>query len=372
MANSKRSDEVRARRAQRTTGKKPARKAKRNSSPAAAPTRRNTTPRRGVSSGNREMPAMVTRRGVMARPAQPGRSSKQTRRIYDIALPAARGASVRLPAVPRVPIGWRFLSFLMVIGLFWALYAVWTSPQFMVSTVEVDGLLRVPQHEIEANLNVIGMSIFSINPELALADLIKEFPDLSNAAIEIGFPALVKVVVTERVPVISWEYEDVTFLVDMQGYSFVPRGELDLVHVIASAPPPAPAIPLNIMEEAMDEFDGRELEELYEGEYARLEAYIEDNYGPFPYMTTDLVNAILELYPHAPEEMPLVYHPKRGLGWFDEAHDWKVYFGSQLDRLTERLNVYTAIVARFEEDRIPAKLISIEFLHAPYYRFTED
>ena len=62
-----------------------------------------------------------------------------------------------------------------------------------------------------------------------------------------------------------------------------------------------------------------------------------------------------------------MYTENRGLGWQDP-QGWDVFFGADLNDIEMKLLVYDAIVAYVLREGIQPELISVEFVHAPYYR----
>ena len=83
-------------------------------------------------------------------------------------------------------------------------------------------------------------------------------------------------------------------------------------------------------------------------------------------MTPDLVKAVLVLSKQAPKNTALVYDAQHGLGWKD-ARGWEVYFGDAQD-VTMKLRVYKAIINQLMADDTQPTLVSVEYVHAPYYR----
>ena len=63
----------------------------------------------------------------------------------------------------------------------------------------------------------------------------------------------------------------------------------------------------------------------------------------------------------------LVYDSVHGLGWNDPK-GWEVYFGSEDQDMEMKLTVYQALVDRLENEGIQPAMISVEYVHAPYYR----
>lgn len=287
------------------------------------------------TTASREMPPMVTRRGVMAVPPTPVRSRKDARRRYNVALPITPGAEMRLPSVPQVRVGWRLVSLALSAALGWALYTLWTAPQFVVTEAEITGLARLSPQEVNTVLKVSGESIFLIEPRELEERLQAAFPELLDLRVAVGFPAVVTVSAGERAPVIAWEHEGILTWVDGGGFAFLPRGEAEgLVHVVAHGLPPATH------------------EQLAQGQQL---------------LSAEMARAILTLAAAAPEESTLAYDPRYGLGWQDP-RGWQVYFGPQPSDMEARLAVYRTIVASLREQGIRPSLISVEYLHAPYYR----
>jgi hypothetical protein len=61
-----------------------------------------------------------------------------------------------------------------------------------------------------------------------------------------------------------------------------------------------------------------------------------------------------------------VYDPLRGFGWQDE-RGWQAYFGQVTD-MEMKLKVYNALVSKLEQKGERPALISVEYVHTPYYR----
>jgi cell division protein FtsQ len=85
------------------------------------------------------------------------------------------------------------------------------------------------------------------------------------------------------------------------------------------------------------------------------------------FLPPQLISAILAISIHAPENTPLVYTADHGLGWQDP-RGWDVYFGIDLKDIEMKLLVYDAIVSYIEKEGIQPMVISVEYVHAPYYR----
>lgn len=63
----------------------------------------------------------------------------------------------------------------------------------------------------------------------------------------------------------------------------------------------------------------------------------------------------------------MIYDTKNGLGWADP-HGWQVFFGTKTDDIDLKLTEYNHIVQAILDRNLQPVLISMEFLHAPFYR----
>ena len=80
-----------------------------------------------------------------------------------------------------------------------------------------------------------------------------------------------------------------------------------------------------------------------------------------------LLTAILLLNAWMPEEETLLFQKIRGLGWRD-TRGWDVFVGQKLENINDKMVMYETIVQELEKDNIYPTMVSVEFLHAPYYR----
>jgi cell division protein FtsQ len=278
---------------------------------------------------------------------------KPNKRRIDVPLKVT-GAEVRLPSLPFLHLGWRFVSLLMVLMMAASLVLVWKAPVFQVGSIEAKGLQRLTVSDLNAVMGTFGKSIFTLNPNLLNQALQQAFPELSKVSVRVNLPASVKVVVTEREPVISWIQDDVETWVDAQGISFPPRGESQtaLVKVEGHGTPPG-----STAETAPDD------QLSLPGELVSLSTPNKTSLK----LTPDLVSSILALGAKMPADTILVYDSEHGLGWNDP-NGWEVFFGDEDQDMQMKLIVYQALVERLQSEGIQPVMISVEYVHAPYYR----
>lgn len=303
----------------------------------------------------RDAPVLI--RGARTDVPVRAKKSPKVRRRFDISL-GASGAEVQLPAVPFVRPGWRWLSITIVAGLLVLLGAMWTSPAFLVQTIEIQGLQRLDAREVHLVLGLGNSPIFTIDPALMERDLLLAFPEFAAVEAEIGLPNRVLVRVEERQPVLGWRNAQGLVLVDEQGVSFPARGLVtDAGEDTAEGGRRLPVIEAPDLVMAVDgESDPGETLNPYVGRQL---------------LSPDQVAAILTVSLKAPGEAVIVFDPEHGIGWQDPA-GWVVYFGIDGRDIGAKLEMYAAIVLDLNERGIRPGFISVEFLHAPYYRMERE
>ncbi len=300
-------------------------------------------------------PAMVRSRTAWGLTPERKRS-KKARRRFDVAL-SMQGAEMRLPALPQLAIGWRVASFGLVILLAAALYYFWNSPKFKINDAKVGGLQRVSSRDVETILGATGQPVFTLDAGQLRQKLTEAFPEFSAVAVQIGIPNSLVVQVTERKPVLTWQQDGKTNLVDANGVAFPLRtgakpGPGPVVE--AKGAPPSVPLPVSISPSEIAAITGRTaISETVKTASRQL-------------MSPEMVTAILTLAPNAPQGTVLVYDAQHGLGWKDK-RGWDIYFGDSQD-IDNKLQVYKALVKYLQGQEIQPVLISVEHVYAPYYR----
>ena len=278
-------------------------------------------------------------------------SNRQRRQVY---LPTGTpGSELRLPTLPRLSFSWRWLSVALALGMVVLLYMMLNSSKFEVSTINLSGGIRVPSEEVLAVLNVSGGSIIRVKPAQVEEQILATFPDIKSAQVEVSLPDTLNVVIEERIPAILWlENNQELFWIDQDGYTFSVRGEANLpIRVYANTTPPY----------ALGYVDPKSVvtEEVIEEE--------EEPVKLIPPIDPTFVQAVQKLNAIKPADTPMLYDEKNGLGWTDP-HGWQVYFGDDDENIDMKLLEYAKIVETILDRNLQPVLISMEFLHAPYYR----
>ena len=319
-----RSENVRQR---RRSGAQQSRKQKRNS-------------RVKSKSGYRELPP-ITARGVVNDFAIERRKKAGKRRfnaVFSLSRPTARALS--LPRT-RIPVGWRLLSFFLVLLLGTGLYLFWTLPEFRVNNARIFGNQRIPTDDINAALELNGQPVFLHTPAKIRERVLLAYPELASVEVTVNLPNIVTVNVAERQPVIQWQRDGGYAWIDETGTAFRPRGEAQgLIVVQALGAPPV----INIL--------------------------VDDPLVPPPFVSEDTVKALIALAPFVPAGTPILYDPVAGLSWTD-GRGWQAIFGTGGDDVAVKVRVYQAIVDWLSQRGIRPILINVAFPDAPFYRLEQ-
>lgn len=326
--------------------------------------------KRGGSRGRQTRMTQMARKPVKTQPvmvrnvSQPAFRSNvrvaaatQPRRQIYYSL-GATGAELRLPALPVINPGWRMLSGLLAVFLALALYTLMNGPLFAVQQLDIVGLQRVNPAEIESLLNITNASIVTIQPDLIASQIARAFPEFSSVDVTVAFPAFVGITVTERQPVMAWQMPDQTLWIDAEGTLIPARGE---------PAEPLPTITANGLPPLVAETSPSEVDEL-----TLNDAKIDQEANPQPsiwgrQVERKFIHATEQLRPYVPEGANLVYDVSSGLGWMDP-RGWQVFVGLTLDNIELKLVEYQAVVEHLNQQGIIPSMISVEHVHAPFYR----
>jgi hypothetical protein len=277
---------------------------------------------------------------------------KAPRRRFDVPL-KMQGAEVRLPSIPFIHFGWRAVSLLLVLMMSASLFLIWKAPVFQIKAVEAEGLKRLTVADLNTVMGTFGASIFSINPQGLEEILQQAFPELEKISVRVNLPANIKVAVVEREPLIAWTQDGSEVWVDEQGVAFPESNpESSLVRVEGRGTPSG----------FTSSPSTNDLQNLPTGL-----PYPTTSTVPNISLSPKLVSAIVALGAKMPADTLLVYDSEHGLGWNDP-NGWEVFFGQEDQDMEMKLRVYESLVDHLQSEGIQPELISVEYVHAPYYR----
>ncbi|HSV86529.1 MAG TPA: hypothetical protein VLH85_08130 [Levilinea sp.] len=304
-----------------------------------------------------EAPSVVVRSGL-GTPLLHRTQSRVKRKVF---IPLSSSAELQMPSLPVLHPGWRLLSFFLVCVLSFAIYTVSTSPAFTVYQPEVFGIQRLTVNDIDLIAGISGTPIYMVDPVHAAAELQAAFPELSDIKVKIILPAAVVIEVVERVPVVSWHYDQQTLWIDAEGAIFPARGELQtaLISVSAESPPQ-----LSLKEVPVKDATGENANGETQAPDTTQSSMVGRRVEP------TLLKGILELSKALPENTTLTFDRLHGMGWNDPA-GWNVFIGRELDDLDVKMAVYQKLVEKINrEDALPS-FVSVAQVHAPYYRWEQ-
>jgi hypothetical protein len=304
-----------------------------------------------------DMPTILTR-GALGTPLLQRTRTKPRRKV---SIPMdTPGTEMVLPSLPFANPGWRVLSgiwFLLSVAIILLLSY---DPMYRISEVSFAGIESINPGDVEIFAGLKGQQAFAINPAVIEDRLQRAFPELMDVSIKVSMPGTALIAASEREPVILWKYHNQEVLIDMEGVVFPRRGQAgvdELLVIVSDMPPPAPPT------EELDDIEAirQEVEQWESGEATAADLWEPQQTDPA------LVEAALNLQPYLPPETALVYSHYDGLGWSD-SRGWNVFVGLDLDEIEFKMAEYDAIVDHLQQKGIRPRMISVEHVHAPFYR----
>ena len=255
-----------------------------------------------------------------------------------LSIPIGENTEINLPSIPRIKLGNRFASGILLLFMIACNYLILTSPDLLVQNVQVSGISLVNLDTISDLINVKGKTIYEVDPAEVSAVLEEEYPMLYvNADVSVQYPAEILIEVQERKPVIYWSTPEQDLWVDEEGVVLTPLQDMEGLAVVESSESP----PIGYTEE-------QETDE-------------------FALMNSTVVSAVLYLQETLPEGTTLMYDSEHGLGW-TAVEGWQVYLGVLPDQMKVRMAVYDSIVEYMNEKDYYPQMVSVEYLHAPFFR----
>ncbi|MBN2046473.1 MAG: hypothetical protein JW750_01420 [Anaerolineaceae bacterium] len=275
------------------------------------------------------------------------------------------GAEIQLPALPVIELSSRTLSLILVmITLLMLIF--FSTKQFKIDQLEYSGIESALAADIQGVLNLDGKSIFSVNPNQVKTLMNNAFPELSDVRIQIGFPASVKISGRQRVPIMRWVVDQRVYLIDDQNLIYPTHAHDtahdDLLAVQANVMPPVSRQARqnqNLLNEIIEYTrDPKEYLKDHPDQQVRKNTYTTDQ---------ETIEALQLILPYVPPEAQITYSDQHGFGWIDPG-GWIVYFGIDLENIKMKILIYNAILNELDAQRVHPSMISVEYIHTPYYR----
>lgn len=273
-----------------------------------------------------------------------------------------QGAELQLSSLPFFQLSGRGASLVIAILCIGLLVGF---TQLKVNSIQCEGISEALSIDINSVLALQGSPIFALDPVQLRESLTIAFPELSEVRISIGFPNEVNISAKERTPLFAWAVDDRFYLVDdhLMVYAAHPGDTLDssLTQIQADALPPAASglqQSSDIIEEIYDYVWPDPDDEADETAVLSRSTFMID---------AAQVEALETLLLYKPENAAILYSGEHGFGWRDP-QGWDAWFGTDMTEIEHKIAVYNAIVEFVVSKRIDPSLISVEYLHAPYFR----
>ena len=206
---------------------------------------------------------------------------------------------------------------------------VLTDRSMFIDGINLGGSALVPGEEIYSHSGIAGQHIFWADPA-EIQRQVSMVPGIAGAVVSVQWPNVVTIVVTERIPVVTWIENERTWWVDADGRRFRARQDLPGL------------LPIEVD-------DARGKSNTPEGAAVPAAA----------------IHGALQLRELRPNIERLHYDALNGLSYQD-GRGWRGYFGVGID-MPRKLAVYEQLTADLIARGIYPKKISVENLDAPYY-----
>ena len=286
---------------------------------------------------------------------------ESTERPYPLSANELPNAAKQKKAV-RIHIGWRFFSAVLTLAFSACLLVGWQSGDFRMTTIEIKGTERISPEEVQASFQIQQETIFAVEPEEISESISRIFPEFKDISVRAVFPNRIAITLKERKPILAWKSNDGSIWVDEEGVIIPARGNIGSLLTIEST-----TLPLFSYSRSEDDTEP-EMDKFHEKRnYWKFPKYSMTWFKYHRNIEPDLFNAILRLNQYIPTESVFLFDVHRGLGWND-AHGWKIFVGLDLEKINEKMLAYERIVSELTSRGIRPSLVSVEYLHAPYYR----
>jgi hypothetical protein len=249
-------------------------------------------------------------------------------------LPDELGAEISLPAFPRLRLGQRTLTLLLLLAWLMTAHRAWVSDQFRINDISVEGGGLLSAAQIDSIARIRGSHVFTMDPGTAEERLVS-YPEIDAAEVRLQWPGnKVTIQVEERRPIVEWHDGGKTWWLSASGVAFIQRQPYKAMVEVSSSEPV-----LDISQEAL-----------------------------VPAIDPEVLWSAVMLSEQLPYATNLTYSLDHGFG-FDDPRGWEVLFGDRGD-IDTKVKVYEAIALSLVERGLGAVLVSVEDPVSPYYKLT--
>ncbi len=311
---------------------------------------------------------VITRRGVYGVPIHKQAQTRVRRQLY-LSL-GASGAEVRVPALPIFNPSWRIISGLLTAGCIAAIGYLVYAPQYQVTSVEVKGLNRLDPERIQPILDLANRPVVFLDADMIKTRVSQVLPELKDIRVSVDLPATISITLGERKPALAWEYNNEVSWIDTDGILIPVQGDGgELLTILADVPPPV-----------WDITERKEIIKAYAAAGVQFERHSKSGsssttekqetvyMGNMQQVEPVVLATAVQLSLMMPVGAQLIYNQDHGFGWNDQLQNLTVYIGQDLNYLDVKMNEYSAILIALQKDGIRPGMISLEHVHAPFYR----
>ena len=121
--------------------------------------------------------------------------------------------------------GVKLSGVVLLLGLLWSAYTLFTSTRFFIYTAEIQGNIAVSAQEIYKTSGLDSQSIFWVDP-LEVTNKISALPNIKSVTVSVTLPAQVAIEVVERRPELLWQTGETVWWVDQEGTIVPPKQDL--------------------------------------------------------------------------------------------------------------------------------------------------
>ena len=232
----------------------------------------------------------------------------------------------------------RVVSGILSILLGMAAAAFTYLPTFRIQRPVINGYSQINVEEITYYTGLKNLPFYQADPKFIRETLLKRYPEIRDVKINLSFPSSIEILMEQRKPIIEWDFGGSMFWIDEEGTVLKENSsDAELIYVLANSFP---------------------------GAKSRSDRKIPSSFSK------NILQSIIQMAERCPKGKTLFYTYDNGFGW-DSQSGYRLWLGKNSNALDEKLKMAESIQEYFSKEEIMPDMLSLEFTHAPYYRFSE-
>lgn len=211
-------------------------------------------------------------------------------------------------------------------------------PTFRIQKPVIHGYSVINDEEIAYYTGLNNLPFYQADPKFIRETLLKRYPEIRDVKINLSFPSSIEILMEQRKPIIEWDFGGSKFWIDEEGTVIKENSsDEELIYVLANSFP---------------------------GAKSRSDRKIPSSFSK------NVLQSIIRINEKRPKGKTLFYTYDNGFGW-DTQSGYRLWLGKNSNALDEKLKMAESIQEYFKKEEIEPDMLSLEFTHAPYYRFSE-